>query len=268
MHVDVEQFRQVQRRKQRAYDCLRLRPPLKASTPCNRGIDGLQGTRQCCCRCNIDPHVFACGQAHRRPIKRTARFPWASWSAFSRREGFSAPVWYGNRTRNSQIYCLVLYPVELTTNRRSLRHNPCAEHTMPTERSKQSAPLAQLRQRCLKSRSRDAGGSRTHFKLLCRQLPCRLAPASINKRCPRQESNLVFDLRRVACDPPHSENVGQLFQADVSGWKARPTRADDWIRTSIIRFTRPAPFCFEPRRQSQESGVSRAISLAQSHTDS
>ena len=24
--------------------------------------------------------------------------------------------------------------------------------------------------------------------------------------------------------------------------------ADDWIRTSMIRFTRPAPFCFEPRR--------------------
>ena len=45
---------------------------------------------------------------------------------------------------------------------------------------------------------RDAGGSRTHFKLLCRQPPGRLAPAS--SKCPRQESNLVFDLRRVACE--------------------------------------------------------------------
>ena len=26
-------------------------------------------------------------------------------------------------------------------------------------------------------------------------------------------------------------------------------RADDWIRTSIIRFTRQAPFYFEPRRR-------------------
>ena len=26
-------------------------------------------------------------------------------------------------------------------------------------------------------------------------------------------------------------------------------RADDWICTSIIRFTRPAPFSVEPRRQ-------------------
>ena len=61
------------------------------------------------------------------------------------------------------------------------------------------APLAQRRQTLLVVSLRDAGGSRTHFKLLCRQPPCRLAPASIRK-CPRQESNLVFDLRRVACE--------------------------------------------------------------------
>ena len=45
---------------------------------------------------------------------------------------------------------------------------------------------------------RGAGGSRTHLKLLCRQPPCRLAPAP-SYQCPRQESNLVFDLRTVAC---------------------------------------------------------------------
>ena len=32
----------------------------------------------------------------------------------------------------------------------------------------------------------------------CSRLPCRLAPASC--QCPRQESNLVLDLRRVACE--------------------------------------------------------------------
>ena len=37
------------------------------------------------------------------------------------------------------------------------------------------------------------------MELLCRQLPCRLAPASRIK-CPRQESNLDLDLRRVACE--------------------------------------------------------------------
>ena len=39
------------------------------------------------------------------------------------------------------------------------------------------------------------------MKLLCRQPPCRLAPAPVFQ-CPRQESNLVFDLRRVACKSP------------------------------------------------------------------
>ena len=29
-------------------------------------------------------------------------------------------------------------------------------------------------------------------------------------------------------------------------------RADDWIRTSMIRFTRPAPYSVEPRRHKQE----------------
>ena len=33
----------------------------------------------------------------------------------------------------------------------------------------------------------------------CSRLPCRLAPASVIK-CSRQESNLVFDLRKVACE--------------------------------------------------------------------
>ncbi len=61
------------------------------------------------------------------------------------------------------------------------------------------------------SRIRSAGGSRTHLKPLCRRLPCRLAPAP-SCQCPRQESNLILDLRRVACDPQHSEDVF-LFSA-------------------------------------------------------
>ena len=45
---------------------------------------------------------------------------------------------------------------------------------------------------------RGAGGSRTRFKPLCGRSPCRLAPAP-SCQCPRQELNLVFDLRTVAC---------------------------------------------------------------------
>jgi hypothetical protein len=33
----------------------------------------------------------------------------------------------------------------------------------------------------------------------------------VHGKCPRQELNLVFDLRRVACDPPHSEDVVSLL---------------------------------------------------------
>ena len=53
---------------------------------------------------------------------------------------------------------------------------------------------------------------------------------------PDLESNQDQDLRRVLCCPLHH----------------RDTRADDWIRTSINRFTRPAPFSVEPRRQSKQ----------------
>ena len=47
------------------------------------------------------------------------------------------------------------------------------------------------------------------------------------------ESNQDPNLRRVRCVPLHH----------------RDKRADDWIRTSINRFTRAVPFYVEPRRQ-------------------
>ena len=53
---------------------------------------------------------------------------------------------------------------------------------------------------------RDAGGSRTHLDRTCSRPACRLAPASRYQR-PRQESNLVYDLRKVVCGPAHSEDV-------------------------------------------------------------
>ncbi len=59
-----------------------------------------------------------------------------------------------------------------------------------------------------------------------------------------------------------------MRSATLSGYR----RADDWIRTSINRFTRPAPFSVEPRRPST-SARSRTPSasfggwlLSQEHT--
>lgn len=57
-----------------------------------------------------------------------------------------------------------------------------------------------------------------------------------HRQYPDLDSNQDQDLRRVLCCPLHH----------------RDARADDWIRTSIIRFTRPAPYSVEPRRQKQE----------------
>jgi hypothetical protein len=51
---------------------------------------------------------------------------------------------------------------------------------------------------CLKSPKIDADRNRTCLKLLCRQPPC-LRLQRHNEKCLRQESNLVFNLRRVAC---------------------------------------------------------------------
>ena len=139
-------------------------------------------------------------------------------------------------------------------------------------------------------------------------------------KCPRQESNLVFDLRRVACEsgtlrgqycqsvprrgieprlavsktavlsgtlagrfsqsvsrpglePGPGPSEGPMRSATPSGQCIINARADDWIRTSIDRFTRPAPFSVEPRRQSSTSARSRTPSggfggrlLSQEHT--
>jgi hypothetical protein len=77
---------------------------------------------------------------------------------------------------------------------------------------------------------RNAGGSRTHYQPLCRRPPHRVAPALDElkefQKCPRQDSDLVLDLRRVACDPPHSEDV---YKSLLSGTPPR-------IRTSSGSF--------------------------------
>lgn len=87
---------------------------------------------------------------------------------------------------------------------------------------------------------RDAGGSRTHFKLLCRQPPRRLAPASTqvsppgiepgprpsqsrmrirhNPRTvlihqhPAEESNLVRQIRSLPCFPSHSQGIANKHE--------------------------------------------------------
>ena len=108
---------------------------------------------------------------------------------------------------------------ELTSLDTTLGQNPFTEHTPPTasgERTGPRAPLASPRH-CFE---KDAGGSRTHLKLLCRQPPCRLAPASgrLGAATPislaARFQNVLARSRTWSttfagsrANPPHSEDV-------------------------------------------------------------
>jgi hypothetical protein len=91
------------------------------------------------------------------------------------------------------------------------------------------------------------------------------APDGLRRRlagsCLDLDSNQDRDLRRVRCDPLHHRDASHL--------QIRSHRADGWIRTSIILFTRVilfirrgAPYSVEPRRQS----TIRASTSARSRT--
>ena len=86
-------------------------------------------------------------------------------------------------------------------------------------------------------------------------------PAGRSFKCLDQDLNLDLDLRRVLCDPLHHRDVQHpdLESNQVQGFRKalcdplhhrdKQTRADDWICTSMERFTGPPPFSIEPRRQ-------------------
>ena len=60
------------------------------------------------------------------------------------------------------------------------------------------------------------------------------APSAEPKfRCPRQESNLVYDLRKVACDPPHSEDGRHVVRGELPspGIEPGPRPSEGRMRT-------------------------------------
>lgn len=87
-------------------------------------------------------------------------------------------------------------------------------------------------------------------------------PSSLPK-CPRQESNLVYDLRKVACvrHTPRTTQVGtrkwESGTCFASAFRVRTSalqRAGGGIRTHIDRITGAAPFFVEPHRQFVRAG--------------
>ena len=92
-----------------------------------------------------------------------------------------------------------------------------------------------------------------------------LAPNAAEAEYPDLDLNQGLDLRRVQCYPLHhrdryccqypgleSNQDQDLRSVLCCPLHHRDIRADDWICTSIIRFTRPAPCYVEPRRQYQK----------------
>ena len=114
--------------------------------------------------------------------------------------------------------------------------------------------------------TRDAGGSRTHFHGFADR---RLAIWLQRHEHPRQESNLVPGLRRARCvrHTPRTTSIPTwsrtriqtLGPSDVVCYTTGTRRADDWIRTSMLRLTRAAPFSVEPRRHKQERKESNLV---------
>ena len=156
------------------------RRPVKAVSTHYMAL-GRAATRQPHARLGVD-------SSGSRPMGRTARHPRRrrSLAAGGRshvgpppsgrlEQVFSLRCWYGSRTRrqpDSLVWCSTTELTWLTrpsvrTHVRNTRRQP------PRERTGRRAPLARP-YHCFQ---RGAGGSRTHLKLLCRQLPCRLAPA-------------------------------------------------------------------------------------------
>jgi hypothetical protein len=64
----------------------------------------------------------------------------------------------------------------------------------------------------------------THFITALQAVAVPASSSANLIKCPRQESNLVLDLRRVACDPQHSENM--LFPSACCGPHKAASRPD------------------------------------------
>ena len=166
---------------------------------------------------------------------------------------------------------------------------PCPEHALPTGFAWASAPLVR-RHRNLASKETPVGVEPTQ-KLLCRQPPYRLAPASISVLARNRTWTSTF--AGLHAHPAHPEDgnllaarrgveprlavsrtavrsgtlagcVNQYPDLDLnqglnlrrvqcrSATPSGHVRADDWIRTSICRFTKPVPYLVEPRRHKHE----------------
>jgi len=137
---------------------------------------------------------------------------------------------------------------------------PCTGHAGPiAERRGRCAAGPTMSVACLKI-GRRPGGRRERRRWEsnplqpgCSRSPGRPAPAS--SRCPRQESNLALDLRRVVCAPPHPEDLHDPARESEPSLRLR--------RPPYIRHTRRD--C--PRQESNLVCDLRRVACRPSHSE-
>lgn len=80
--------------------------------------------------------------------------------------------------------------------------------------------------------------ARVRIALVCSSLSVQRSPEN---KCSRQESNLVYDLRKVACVPAHSENMGWLIKKPSTSPGSR-TPSNGFEDRRAVHHTRKACF--------------------------
>jgi hypothetical protein len=130
-------------------------------------------------------------------------------------------------------------------------------HTPRTSINSLSAPRREVEPRLAASKTaadhrHRAGGARHHTRKACSPSRSRTWSCGLGRRCALQNTHGP-QVSRPGFEPGPGPSEGPMRSATPSGRQSH--RADDWIRTSMNRFTKPAPFSLEPRRQARARGV-------------
>jgi hypothetical protein len=189
------------------------KPPNPSAIPSTHRCRASFAAESALCRA-FPPAAVASARPRRRPIERT--LPSAGTSQrgsfdphCSRLTAECLELGTGVEpvTARSLIWCSTAELTGLATP----GQNPCAEHAEPITATGRSgcredrAPLDGRRQRSLPSNRRRWESNPLQTALQAVADPSGSSVVSI--KCPRQESNLVLDLRRIACAPAHPEDV-------------------------------------------------------------
>lgn len=158
--------------------------------------------------------------------------------------------------------------------------NPCSEHTGPNSQDAVKDDQAKARRAAGKGTptsfpQKDASGSRTRLKPLCRRLPCRLAPASYQcgmwnsecgvGSCDSSSSALRIPNSTLLVVPPPGVEPGLR----PSQSRVPPPHSEDCLESLLPRPSEPRPWlrrtCSPPRNRTSScsfEGCRASVTLA------